>query len=147
MENKNRKNTKNIKNTDNKKQTKRKGSSARTKQPKSTLRIIPLGGIGEVGKNMTVIEYGDSMIVVDCGLIFPEHDLLGIDYVIPDITYLENNSKKLKGFFITHGHEDHIGALPYVIPKFDVPIYGTRLTLALIDIKFQEHRLQEVQDR
>ncbi len=141
MENKNKKNTKNIKNTDNKKQTKRKGSSARTKGPKSTLRIIPLGGIGEVGKNMTVIEYGDSMIVVDCGLIFPEHDLLGIDYVIPDITYLENNSKKLKGFFITHGHEDHIGALPYVIPKFDVPIYGTRLTLALIDIKFQEHNI------
>jgi len=102
------------------------------------LKIIPLGGIGEVGKNMTVIEWGNDMIVVDCGLMFPKEEMFGIDYVIPDITYLEKNADKLKGFFITHGHEDHIGATPYVLNKFNVPVYGTKLTLALIDIKMAE---------
>lgn len=103
------------------------------------LRIIPLGGLGEVGKNMTVFEWGDSMIVVDCGLCFPREDLLGVDYVIPDTTYLEKNRDKLKAFVITHGHEDHIGATPYVLKKLHAPVYGTRLTLALIESKFAEH--------
>ncbi len=102
------------------------------------LRIIPLGGVGEIGKNMTVIEYENDMIVIDCGLCFPREDMLGVDYVIPNTQYLEENRSKLKGFFITHGHEDHIGATPYVLPKFDVPVYGTSLTLALIESKYEE---------
>lgn len=105
------------------------------------LKIIPLGGIGEIGKNMTVVEYEDEMIVVDCGLAFPREDMLGVDYVIPDTTYLEKNADKLKGFVITHGHEDHIGATPYVVEKFNVPFYGTTLTLALIESKLAEHKI------
>ncbi len=106
----------------------------------SKLKIIPLGGVGEVGKNMTVIEYGNNMIVVDCGLMFPSEEMLGIDLVIPDMTYLEKNAAKLRAIIITHGHEDHIGAMPFVLQKFkDVPVYGTRLALALINNKFKEH--------
>lgn len=104
-----------------------------------TLRIIPLGGVGEIGKNMTAYVFGDDIIVVDAGLMFPREELLGVDYVIPDTTFLEENKSKIRGIFLTHGHEDHIGALPYVIPKLDVPVYGTRLTLALAETRLQEH--------
>ena len=102
------------------------------------LRIIPLGGLGEIGKNMTVFEYGDDIIVVDCGLAFPDEDMLGIDIVIPDMSYLELCSEKLSAFIITHGHEDHIGAIPYAMDKFQVPVYGTKFTLALVDHKLHE---------
>jgi len=104
----------------------------------SKLKIIPLGGVGEVGKNMTVIEYGKDIVVVDCGLIFPDEEMLGIDLVIPDMTYLEKNADRIRGFLITHGHEDHIGALPFALKKFNVPVYGTRLTIALIEHKLEE---------
>lgn len=106
------------------------------------LRIIPLGGVGEIGKNMTVIEYGKDIIVVDCGLKFPDEEMLGIDLVIPDTTYLEQNIDKVRGFLITHGHEDHIGALPYALRKLDVPVYGTRLTMALIEHKLEEQKVK-----
>lgn len=105
----------------------------------SSLKIIPLGGIGEVGKNMTVIEYENDIIVIDSGLLFPREDMLGVDYVIPDTTYLEKNKDRVRALIITHGHEDHIGAIPYIIEKINVPIYGTRLTLALIEAKFEEY--------
>ena len=105
------------------------------------LKIIPIGGLEQIGMNMTVFEYGDSIIVVDCGLAFPENDMYGIDLVIPDITYLLDNIDKVKGFFITHGHEDHIGAIPYVIREVNVPIYSTKLTDALIENKLIEHDL------
>ena len=98
----------------------------------SKLRIIPLGGLEQIGMNITAFEFEDSIVVVDCGLSFPEDDMLGIDLVIPDITYLKNNAHKVKGFVITHGHEDHIGALPYVLKELNVPVYATRLTIALI---------------
>ncbi len=109
----------------------------------SKLKIIPLGGVGEIGKNMTVIEYGKDIVVVDCGLIFPDEEMLGIDLVIPDMTYLEKNAEKLRGFLITHGHEDHIGALPFALQKFDVPVYGTRLTVALIEHKLEENKIKD----
>ena len=102
------------------------------------LRIIPLGGLGEIGKNMTVFEYGDDIIVVDCGLAFPDEDMLGIDIVIPDMSYLELCSEKLRAFIITHGYEDHIGAIQYAMDKFQVPVYGTKFTLALVDHKLHE---------
>ena len=105
------------------------------------LRIIPLGGLMEIGKNMTVIEYGNDMILVDCGFAFPDEDMLGVDYVIPDISYLEKNASRLRGILITHGHEDHIGAIPYVLRSINPPIYGTRLTLGIIRNKLSEHRL------
>ena len=105
------------------------------------LRIIPLGGLDEIGKNMTVIECGDDMIVVDCGLGFPDEDMLGIDLVIPDITYLEANRDKIRGIFLTHGHEDHIGAMPYVLRSINPPVYGTRLTLGIINNKLSEFHL------
>jgi ribonuclease J len=108
---------------------------------KNKLKIIPLGGIEEIGKNMTVFEYGDSMFVVDCGVAFPEDEMLGIDLVIPDVTYLEKNLDRFKGIVVTHGHEDHIGALPYVLKKVKVPVYGTELTLALIENKLIEHQM------
>lgn len=111
------------------------------KNKKSPLRVFALGGLGEIGKNMYVIEYGDHMIVIDSGLKFPEEDMLGIDLVIPDITYLIENKEKLRAILLTHGHEDHIGALPFVLKELDAPVYGTKLTLGLAKVKFQEHGL------
>ena len=110
---------------------------------KPRLKIIPLGGLHEVGKNITVFQYENEMIVVDCGLSFPEDDMLGVDLVIPDITYIIKNQEKLKGMVITHGHEDHIGSVPYFLKQVNTPIYGTRLTLGLIKNKLAEHRLVE----
>ena len=111
------------------------------KVSRDRLKIIPLGGIEEVGKNMTVFEYGNEMILVDCGVAFPEDEMLGVDLVIPDFSYLTKNREKLKAMVITHGHEDHIGAIPYVLKELNVPIYGTRLTLGLIKNKLEEHKL------
>ena len=108
------------------------------------LRIIPLGGIGEVGKNMTAFEYGDDIVVVDCGSIFPRADMLGIDLVIPDIAYLTHNKERVRAYLFTHGHEDHIGAVPYVFPRVPAPAYGTKLTCALIQGKLEEHNIKGI---
>ena len=105
------------------------------------LKVIPLGGLEQIGLNITAFEYEDSIIVVDCGLSFPEDEMLGIDLVIPDVTYLKDNISKVKGFMITHGHEDHIGALPYVLKEINVPIYATKLTMGIIENKLKEHDL------
>ena len=104
----------------------------------NNLKIIPLGGLEQIGMNITVFEYGDSIVVVDCGLAFPEDDMLGIDLVIPDVTYLKDNIDKVKGFVITHGHEDHIGSLPYILQEIKAPVYATKLTMGLIDRKLEE---------
>lgn len=125
----NKNNNNNNNNNNNKKETK--------------VKIIPLGGLEQVGMNITAIEYEDTIIVIDCGLAFPTDDMLGIDLVIPDVTYLEKNLDKVKGFVITHGHEDHIGALPYVLQRVNVPVYGTKLTLGLIENKLKEHNLMK----
>ncbi|MBP7319717.1 MAG: ribonuclease J [Lachnospiraceae bacterium] len=111
------------------------------KETKSNLKIIPLGGLEQIGMNITAFEYEDSIIIVDCGLSFPEDEMYGIDLVIPDVTYLKDNLSRVKGFFITHGHEDHIGALPYILRDVNVPIYATKLTIGLIDRKLDEHNL------
>ena len=118
-----------------------------SRKTKNKLRIIPLGGLGEIGKNMTVFEYEDDIIVVDCGLAFPEDEMLGIDLVIPDVTYLTKNIEKVRGIVLTHGHEDHIGALPYVLQELNVPIYGTRLTIGLVENKLKEHNLLRTTQR
>ncbi|MGN8696390.1 ribonuclease J [Bacillota bacterium HCP3S3_F1_1] len=111
------------------------------------MKIIPLGGLEQIGMNITAFEYEDSIIVVDCGLAFPEDDMFGIDSVIPDVSYLQDNIDKVKGFVITHGHEDHIGALPYILQKVNVPVYGTRLTIALIENKLTEHKMMDTTKR
>ncbi len=108
---------------------------------KGKLKIIPLGGMTEIGRNLTVFEYGDDIIVVDCGLAFPDDDMLGVDLVINDITYLEKNREKVRGIVLTHGHEDHIGGLPYFLKSINVPVYGTRLTLGLVEYKLKEHNI------
>ncbi|MCR4673398.1 MAG: ribonuclease J, partial [Lachnospiraceae bacterium] len=112
-----------------------------SKTKNSKLRIIPLGGLEQIGMNITAFEYEDSIIVVDCGLSFPTDDMLGVDLVIPDVSYLLENEEKVKGLFITHGHEDHIGAIPYVLKQLNMPIYATKLTMGIIEHKLQEHNL------
>ena len=116
-------------------------------QSAQKLKVIPLGGLEQIGLNITAFEYEDSIIVVDCGLSFPEDEMLGIDLVIPDITYLKDNANKVKGFVITHGHEDHIGALPYVLKELNIPIYATRLTMGIIENKLGEHDLLSITKR
>jgi ribonuclease J len=108
---------------------------------RSRLRVIPLGGLGEIGRNMMAIEYDDQIVVIDAGLMFPEEEMLGVDLVLPDVTYLMERKENVRGFLLTHGHEDHVGALPYILPRVPAPIYGSRLTLGLVKNKLKEHRL------
>lgn len=126
-----------------KKEVKKDNKKDNNNKKEAKVKIIPLGGLEQIGMNITAIEYEDTIIVVDCGLAFPTDDMLGIDLVIPDVTYLEKNLDKVKGFVITHGHEDHIGALPYVLQRVNVPVYGTKLTLGLIENKLKEHNLMK----
>ncbi len=117
--------------------------ATRKPRPKTKLKVIALGGLEEIGKNMTVLEYGNDIIIIDCGLAFPEDDMLGVDLVIPDITYLTKNVEKIRGIVLTHGHEDHIGALPYILKQLKVPVFGTLLTLGLLENKLREHKMLE----
>lgn len=126
-------------------ETERESKNKKKKTPK--LKIIPLGGLEQIGMNITAYEYEDSIIIVDCGLAFPEDDMLGIDLVIPDVSYLKDNVEKVKGFIITHGHEDHIGALPYILRELNVPVYATKLTIGVIDNKLKEHNLLKTTKR
>src|SRR4051812_35834802 len=105
------------------------------------LRVVPLGGLGEIGKNMMVFETADDIVVVDCGLMFPEEEMLGVDLVIPDVSYLLEREDKVRGIVITHGHEDHIGALPYILRQLNVPVYGAPLAVGLINVKLKENRM------
>lgn len=105
------------------------------------VKIIPLGGLGEIGKNITAIECDDEIIVIDCGIAFPDEEMYGVDLIIPDITYLKNNAQKVKGIFLTHGHEDHIGALPYILKQLNIPLYGTKLTIGIVKTKLEEHNI------
>ena len=116
-------------------------SQRTVKKTDSRLRIVSLGGVDEIGKNMTVFEYEDDIVVVDCGSIFPKEDMLGVDLVIPDVSYLVAKKKNVRGYLFTHGHEDHIGATPYILRQVPAPLYGTKLTLALVDLKLKEHRV------
>ena len=120
---------------------KQNGQNGQGAKTGSKVRVMMLGGLNEIGKNLAVIEYENDMIIVDCGLAFPDEDMLGVDLVIPDFTYLEKNASKIRGILITHGHEDHIGGLPYLLKELDVPVYGTRLTLGILESKLAEHRL------
>ena len=120
---------------------KQNGQNGQGAKTDSKVRVMMLGGLNEIGKNLAVIEYENDMIIIDCGLAFPDEDMLGVDLVIPDFTYLEKNASKIRGILITHGHEDHIGGLPYLLKELDVPVYGTRLTLGILESKLAEHRL------
>src|SRR6202011_801353 len=117
-----------------------------TQQP-SNLRIIPLGGLGEIGMNLMVYEYGDAMIVVDCGMMFPDAATLGVDVIVPDMTYLFDNAAKVKGIFLTHGHEDHVGAVPFLVDRVTAPVYGMPLTLGFIRDKFEEFGIDGIELR
>ncbi|MCD7785883.1 MAG: ribonuclease J [Oscillospiraceae bacterium] len=116
-------------------------SNAIVHDSKTPLKIIPLGGLGEIGENMTVVEYGNDIVIIDCGMTFPDSEMPGVDMVIPDFTYVERNANKVRGVLVTHGHEDHIGGIPYLLKKINVPVYATRLTIGLIENKFKEHNL------
>lgn len=141
----NKKQTHNKKTTTNKPTKGKKAPKERMpKTPNIGVRIAFLGGLNEVGKNMTLYECGDDMILVDCGLAFPEPDMLGVDLVIPDFTYVEQNVNKIKGIFITHGHEDHIGGLAYLLQRVNIPVYGTKLTIGLIENKLREHKILDI---
>ncbi|MBQ6022470.1 MAG: MBL fold metallo-hydrolase, partial [Clostridia bacterium] len=120
---------------------KRTRSSAKAKKEAQAVRVTFLGGINEIGKNLTVFEYDGEMVIVDCGMTFPDADMPGIDYVLPDFSFIERNAEKIKAVFITHGHEDHIGGLPYLLKTVNIPVYATRLTMGLIEGKLREHRI------
>ena len=141
----NNKKNKNVKSAKSQTNKKGKGRKPVQEKPKPSVRAYFLGGLNEIGKNFTLFEFGQDMIIVDCGLAFPDEDMPGIDAVIPDFSFVEKNSDRILGIFITHGHEDHIGALPYLLKKINAPVYGTALTLALIENKLKEHNMGWVQ--